>query len=177
MSKPDTKFNTDGLYHVNLLLDPEEDSTQKFVARLDEEYEKALEAIKEEKKLKKLKEGSRPYSVDDETGKVRLKFNMKAIVRPKGKDEFEQKPGIVDAKKKPINVNIGGGSIIKVAFEPVPYYNAAAGSGVSLRLKAVQVIELVEYAGGDYGFDEEEGYESSDEAADETTSEDLDTDF
>ena len=101
--------------------------------------------------------------MDDETGQICVKFNMKALIRKKNGEEFEQKPGIVDAKKKPIKANVGGGSVIKVAFEPVPYYNAAAGSGVSLRLKAVQVLDLVEYGGGDYGFDEEEGYTAENE--------------
>jgi hypothetical protein len=47
-----------------------------------------------------------------------------------------------------------------VAFEPIPYVmQATKRVGVSLRLKAVQVIDLVEYGNTAASvFDEEEGF-------------------
>ena len=51
--------------------------------------------------------------------------------------------------------------MLKVAFDPIPYYMASTNkAGVSLRLKAVQVIDLV--TGGEktadaFGFSEEDG--------------------
>ena len=77
--------------------------------------------------------------------------------------------GRTDAKGKPLTgeTKVGGGSVIKVSYEVVPYYTAIAGAGVSLRLKAVQIIELKAYSGGgnaeSYGFGEEEGFEADDE--------------
>ena len=49
---------------------------------------------------------------------------------------------------------------MKVAFEPIPYVMASTKKvGVSLRLKAVQVIDLVEYGNSAASvFDEEDGY-------------------
>jgi hypothetical protein len=55
---------------------------------------------------------------------------------------------------------IGNGSRVKVAFEPFPYIMQSTKKvGVSLRLKAVQVIDLVEYGNSAASvFDEEDGY-------------------
>ena len=73
---------------------------------------------------------------------------------------------------------VGNGSVIKVAVEPVTYVMASTKQvGVSLRLKAVQVIDLVESgASAESIFDEEDGYitaaVSKDNAADVFASED-----
>ena len=78
-------------------------------------------------------------------------------------------PALYDAKGKPItsDVNVGNGSTIKVAFEPVPYTMASTKQvSLSLRMKAVQIIDLQEFEGSGasaktYGFGEEEnGYEA-----------------
>ena len=55
---------------------------------------------------------------------------------------------------------VGNGSKVKVAFEPIPYVMPSTKkAGVSLRLKAVQVIDLVEYGNSATSvFDEEDGY-------------------
>jgi len=49
---------------------------------------------------------------------------------------------------------------MKVSAELMPWYTAMAGAGVSLRLRAVQITELVEGGAGSaegYGFDKVEG--------------------
>ena len=178
LNKPNTKFNEDGDYQTNLILDPSNEAHQAFVDMLEEEYQGALLDIQKERKLKKIKEGTKPFSLVEEgknEGMYRIRFRQKAIVRPRNGDPFEQKVRIFDAAKKLTDAKVGSGSKIKVAFEIVPYFNAAAGSGISLRLKAVQVLELVEYGDGDYGFEVEEGYTSDNGEAD--TSAEANTDF
>ena len=60
--------------------------------------------------------------------------------------------------------NVGGGSVIKACVEIAPYYTATFGAGITLRLRGVQIITLVEYGSGEVnaakmGFtSEEEGY-------------------
>jgi hypothetical protein len=84
---------------------------------------------------------------------------------------------LFDAKGKPLSkdIKIGGGSKMKVSYEILPYYTAIAGAGISLRLKAVQVIDLVEYSSGgsgeSYGFGKEDGYEATEETTNEFTDE------
>lgn len=169
LSKPDTKFNPDGEYKISLEIPADE--AQAITAFLDEQLAVSIATAKKENAGKKIKEGDAPYSVNDETGAVSVRFKLKAKVTPKNGDAFEQKPAIFDAKGKPItgDAKVGGGSKVKVAYELVPYYTAIAGAGISLRLKAVQVIDLKEFSGGAsadaFGFGKEDGYEAEDSPA------------
>lgn len=164
LTKPDTKFNPDGEYKISLELDAADAS--EIMSFLDEQLEKSIASAKEENKGKKIKEGDAPYSVNDDTGKVTVRFKLKAKVTPKNGDPFEQKVALFDAKGTPMSAaaTVGGGSKVKVAYEIIPYYTAIAGAGISLRLRAVQVIDLVEYSSGGagaFGFGEEDGYEAA----------------
>ena len=147
------------------MADPE---VQDFIALLEKEFNAAVKTLKEQHKGKKIKEASIPYTLleGDDEGKVRVSFKCRARIEPKDKDPFDFKPALFDAKLKPINSNIGGGSTLKVAFEAIPYYTALVGAGITLRLKAVQVLDLKEYSGASgasYGFDEEDGYAREEE--------------
>ena len=176
LTAPDTKFNADGEYKVKLRLNPDSmirDVQGREIADvqtfLDDMMLKALEKAKAENKGR-IKEGDPPYIIDDETGDLLVNFKLKAVVRTKEGSTFSQKPALFDAKGKPITPeSIWGGSKIKVSFEVVPYYTKIAGAGVTLRLRAAQVLELVTGGSGgsaeSYGFGEEEGYEADDEAA------------
>lgn len=180
LSKPDTKFNPDGDYKVTL--DIKSENAASLMQQLEDAHVKAMEDAKAENKGKRIKEGELPFIVNEDAGTVSFKFKLKAKVTPKKGDPFEQKPSLVDAKRKPLpaSAKIGGGSTIKVAFEIIPYYTAIAGAGVSLRLKAVQVLDLKEYSGnGAAGaFGEEDGFEaeasSADESEDDTTADGSD---
>ena len=166
LTKPDTKFNPDGEYKVSLIVAG--DDASKAIAFLTEKHNASVAQAKKENAGKRVKEGELPF-IENDDGTVTFKFKMKAKVTPKKGDPFEQKPALFDAKGKPLTgePKIGGGSTIKVSYEVVPYYTAIAGAGVSLRLKAVQIIELKEYSGGgnaeSYGFGEEEGFEADEE--------------
>lgn len=167
LNKPDTKFNPDGEFKVNL--EVAATAAQSLVTFLDEQFTQAVAKAKKENPGKKIKEGSPGYEVNEETGNVVFKFKTKAKVTTKTGDTFDQKVALFDAKGKPLvqAPNIGGGSKIKVAFEIFPYYTSMVGAGLSLRVKAAQVIDLVEFTGGgsagSYGFGEEEGYEASEQ--------------
>ena len=47
----------------------------------------------------------------------------------------------------PASQIIWGGSLMKVAYQLIPYNSPAIGAGVSARLKAVQITKLVEGSG------------------------------
>lgn len=182
LNKPDTKFNPDGEYKVKLEI-PAGAEADKIATFLDEQLEAAIERAKKENPGKKIKTGDAPYSMNDETGAVVVNFKLKAKVTPKNGDPFEQRPAVFDAKGKPLkDVNVGGGSTLKIAYEVIPFYTAMVGAGISLRLKAAQVINLVEFSGGAgadaYGFGEEEGYEAEDNSAESNGfSEESEEDF
>jgi hypothetical protein len=168
LNKPDTKFNPDGEY--KLKLEVPADKAQDIVTFLDEQFALSVAKAKKENPGKRIKEADLPYTVNEDTGTVAVSFKLKAKVTPKNGDPFEQRPAVFDAKGKPLkDVNVGGGSTVKVAYEVLHFYTAIVGAGISLRLKACQVLDLKEFSGGAgadaYGFGEEDGYEAEDSPA------------
>jgi hypothetical protein len=85
------------------------------------------------------------------TGNVIFRIKMKAKVTTQDGTTFEQAPVVVSADTgERVEAPVYGGSILRVRGQVVPYTNAAAGiAGVTLRMKAVQVIDLVTGAGSD----------------------------
>lgn len=180
----DFKYNKAGVWSTKQLLTAAEGAP--IVAAIDEAMAKALVEAKElyvkakaEYASLKNKAGKKPpkepemmdapYFVDEETGAVTLSFKMTASGKNrKTQEEFTQKPVIFDSKGKPVttDLKIGGGTIGRVSYELVPFATAL-GAGASLRLKAVQIIELVEFGANSeyYGFDEEEGFAAPDAPA------------
>ena len=165
--EPDTKFNPLGDYSINLQM-PVADA-----AAMSEQLEgivqaKFNEAIKEDPRLKNTLTTQDVCTTvfdretGDDTGLVEFKFKLKAKVQKRDGTYYEQQPAVLDSKKVPISnqVLVGNGSRVKVAFEPIPYVMATTKkAGVSLRLKAVQVIDLVEYGNSATSvFDEEDGF-------------------
>ena len=144
--EPDTKFDPNGIFTINVQM-PEEEAAQMCEQLEQLAQDRFNQEVKRKPALKNSLSMSTPVSpvydreTGDATGDVEFKFKLKPIEG---------------------GVNIGNGSTVKVAFEPIPYMMAATKSvGVSLRLKAVQVIDLVEYATSSSIFDEEDGYEAT----------------
>jgi hypothetical protein len=159
LSTPDTKFDDDGVYRVKVSVPAAE------AAEAVEMLEKVQAEHLANNKAGVEKEGSLPWSLDEETNEYVFSFKMNAIVRTKKGDTWTQRPAIFDSSGVPCkDLKIGGGTIGRVSYEIIPYANKQLGAGISLRMKAVQIHELVEYgaAGADaYGFDEEgEGFKA-----------------
>lgn len=172
--EPDTKFNPEGDYKVNLAMDDNE-STKKLITKLDQIldnfYEENEDVAKAQAKGRKVMKAD-IFEYDSE-GRVVLKFKQKAVITKKDGSKFEVKIPQFDAKGKPMKANIGRDSVIKVNFSIKPYYMPTTKTvGLSLRPVAVQVIDLKEFANGGsaeaYGFGEEEGYESNGEESTDT---------
>lgn len=175
--EPDTRFVPEGEYSVQVVV-PETEA-QDLCEQLDAVVQaKQEETVKEQPKLKAVLSTRQPYELDTDevgnpTGNLVFKTKMKARIKSRNGQVYEQKPAVVDAKRTPMDGNtmVGNGSLIKVAVETVPYFMASNKQvGVSLRLKAVQVIDLVEYGNNTNSiFDEEEGYVTSAVAKDDAT--------
>lgn len=166
---PDTKFNPEGDYKLNLKVPA--DKAAGLVKQLNKLVDDYFDKIVEDQpKIKNKIVKQYPYEeeTDDngnETGDLVFKFKQKASVTSKktGKS-YEIKPKIFDAKGQLIKgqLNLGNGSVVKIAFEPSPYFVAASKVvGLTLRGFDVQVIEVVEYGSGgaSSAFGEEEGFE------------------
>lgn len=188
LSTPDTKFNKAGVYKCNLEFPTSDKPGHKWatemVERIKQGQAKALAdakaAAKEAGKKFKSKLTDLPYSIDEDTGAVTLNFKMTASGEREDGSKWTSKVAVFDAKGKPMKTipNVGSGSLVKVSFEFSPFCTAL-GAGVSLKLNAVQLLELVEFGTRDatgYGFGEEDGYESKDNDEKEDAEEDEDGD-
>ena len=171
--KPDVRFNELGEYKVTLKI-AKQDASQ-MVKDIDQAIEDSLAKAQKDNKGKTVKSAPKPYK--EESGNVFFKFKMKASgVNKKTQEKFTQRPQLLDSKKNPIspNTSIWGGSIMKIAYEPFAYFTPMLGAGVSLRLKAVQVIKLVEGKSNNV-FKEEDGFETTPERTNSNVSTQVQT--
>lgn len=173
--KPDTKFNTDGIYSIDFVI--KQDEADELVSAIAKEAQAQHDVVAEEFKskgkhadVKKIKFADNPFvevydKEGNQTGELKFKFKLKATGKNKDGSIFTQKPMLFDSEGKEVSVDIWNGSTVKVAFEIVPFYTSLIGVGVSLRLKAVQIIDLVESSSGGganaFGFKQESGYVAS----------------
>lgn len=178
---PDTKFNSEGDYKVNLVMEDDE-KTNALVSKLEAILEDFYE--NDDDVLYAISKGRNVVTQDiyekDEEGRIVMKFKQKAVITKKDGSKISVKIRQFDSKGKPIDVNIGRDSVIKVSFTANPYYMPSTRTcGLSLRLLAVQVISLNEFgdaSAASYGFEEEEGYNGEEPEDSSKSFEDIDND-
>ena len=161
LNKPDVRFSEAGEYKVTLKV-AKSDATE-MLKLYNSAIEDALKLAEQNHKGKGIKNAPKPFTEEDNF--VFFKFKMKATgVNQKTKEKFSQRPQLFDAKKNPIPLStlIWGGSKMRVAYNLVPYYTPMLGAGITARLKAVQVISLVEGKDSNL-FSKEDGYETTPE--------------
>ena len=173
ITKADTEYVPTGVFKVDLSI-PEELATD-IIAKLErvrDEFIATLPVAKQQALAPKpvyLIENTRPEYPEDATkeqkaeikhnhapvptGNILLRFKLKAKVTPKEGDTFDQAPVVVDAATgEAITKPVYDGSIIRIKGQVVPYTNSSSGTvGVTLRMRAVQVIELVSGSGDGSG--------------------------
>lgn len=166
LNKPSTKFKPEGEYSVKLVLSKEdgEKLVEQIKAVLRDAYKEQCALLKKDK----LKMADFPWK-ETEEGKLEIKFAQTASFTSKTGETYERKIALFDTKGNPVSDSIGSNSILRCAADVYPWYTPLLGMGVSLRLKAVQVVELVapsmNLSASAYGFtSEEEGYVSGGES-------------
>lgn len=181
LKTPDTKFNPEGDYKVNLVMEDDE-KTNALVSKLEAVLEDFYENDDNVKQA--ISKGRKVVTQDiyekDEEGRIVMKFKQKAVITKKDGSKITVKIRQFDSKGKPVDVNIGRDSVIKVSFTANPYYMPSTRTcGLSLRLLAVQVISLNEFgdsSASSYGFEEEEGYNGEEPEDSPKSFEDIDDD-
>lgn len=178
LSKPQT-YKGKTAYGVELLLDPELQSTKDFIAFIEAQEQAGYAEAKKMHpkavlKSKLWKEETNKDEDDNQipTGKLSVKFaHVAAGVKQNG-SAWEFKPTLIDATTAflPSGVVIFGGSVIIVSFgithttmpgagdEPDKYY-------AKLALQGVQVLSLKDSFTRDaasLGFSKQEGYSAED---------------
>lgn len=179
LTRPETKFDADGVYSVKLALPEHSEEAVALINLIEEAMDEALAEGKAKAKGKKVKQADPPYTEEIDrdseqpTGNLLFSFKMRASGTRKDGTPWTRRPNLYDAHRQPIrpeDVDIWNGTRLRVAYTTEPFYVPALGAGVSLRLQAAQIIELV--SGGErdaasYGFeDEEDGYSAPTKAAD-----------
>lgn len=168
--EPDTKFNPEGDYKVNMLFGDAKSADLQYMlndlnSTLDEFYQSLIKDPKYSKHASKIHKAD--LYEEDADGNIVMKFKQRAVIKSI-KGTYEVKIPIFDSKGKPLSdIKLGGGSKIKLCFSVAPYFVPSTKMcGLSLRPVAVQVIELKEWTEGGtmqaYGFDSEDGYEGTD---------------
>jgi hypothetical protein len=180
----------DGEFSLKLIGKIDDPDVQAFIAKWQPMHDAAIKTAEAEfkklkvetrKKLKNVTVNPLYTEIYDEeteqpTGEVEIKFAMRYSGTykkgPKAGKKWYRRPDIFDArgnKMKPAP-SIWGGTVGRVAFEvglnkemePGYFIPATGAAGLTLRLQAVRVIELVSAGSKDasaYGFDDEEdGY-------------------
>lgn len=152
--QPDFKYDKDGMYSIDHFLESGPAQAILDVLRVVAQKKAALDGATAYAKPS--------FTKNDETGIYCFKYKQSAIGRPNKGEPFEIKVDVFDAKMNrwPKDVLIGNGSIVKVCFSLYPWNVVARGGvGVTLRLKAVQVIDHIPYEAEEktYGFEQEEG--------------------
>lgn len=173
VNRPDTKFSEDGVYSTKLLVS--KDDALPFVQQVKQVLKEYYEETCKAQKKAKLKLADTPWKESENGENLEINFKLPAKVKTKSGEVIELRPALFDSKGHPTNELVGGGSIIKVGCEASPWFVPALGVGITLRLRAVQVLELkAPSAGGNafeaFGFSsEEEGYVSGGESFPELT--------
>lgn len=156
---PDMYEGNDLGFTIRLM--PSVEDAQKFEEFLRRELDKA--ATLPEFAGKRLNDPNALIGMGETNeGYTVFKFKTKSTYRTKSGDIMNRVVPIYDSQGKPLpkHVDIGHGSVVKVAFTIHPYYKTKTIKGLTLYLNAVQVLELVERGERDansFGFGSEEG--------------------
>lgn len=158
-----TNFKGEGplFYECKIKLDHRDDGVEDFLAQLSDAVSSGMEPLNEqrvrmgEKPLTKAqfkKRAPLPFQdeLDDEgneTGMVIVKSKLRAERKVKGA-MVAQRPALFDAAGLQFNFDtpIWSGSTIKIAIQPAPYFVPALGYGITLRLRAAQILKVVNAA-------------------------------
>jgi hypothetical protein len=167
ITKPDTKYNSEGVFKTGLLLEGEAAETFKadIKAKSDEAFERLIAEKIENKQLKPAdaKKWSVYYPFEEETddengnptGRVLFNFKQNAKIRLRDGETKAVVIGIRDSKDKPVkkNVAIFDGSKLRVMYKPRDIVMTGVKQiGVRLDFSMVQIIELAKSGAGGGGF-------------------------
>ena len=166
VNSPDTRYNPTGVYQTKISMSLE--AAQDLIAQMerirDAEFAK-LDPQKSATYTKKdvyelefsqpaadATEAEKEAFVPEPTGNVVFKAKLNAVVQPKEGDSFTQTPILIDADEAPVTLPIWSGTKAQLRGQIQPWSNAAQKQvGVTLRLKALKVFELVTGEGSTWG--------------------------
>lgn len=184
LQTPSDKFKKEGEYSVKIRVNKKEG--EALLEKIKAIRKQALEQIRAE--------GAKPKAIDitcvkplgtttsdddgneiftpDPSGDYIIKASKRASFEKEGK-VIRTPVLLIDGKKKQIKkeLNMGAGSELKLKVTVEGYYFPAQGVGVSMKLSAVQVLNVVERTTDLSGFEEEDDAFDSDNLPEAVTPE------
>jgi hypothetical protein len=162
--EPETKFSPEGHYKVTAIIPAEK--AGHMADQLDALFEAHKASLKAQAPSQKFKAVDPSFGYEEIDGKPCFTVSVK--MKAKGMDRdgraWTASPALFDATGAPVKHreslrSMWSGTTGRVSFEACPFFQPAIGAGITLRLKAVQIIDLVESGGSadSYGFQEEAG--------------------
>lgn len=153
LGEPDTQYDEAGVYKTKLKIRATDPQAVKFQELLEqvqqEEHERQVQDAESKKKGsgKKVKLADLPLEETEENGVEYLVFNFKSkasYTDRKTGQTVERKIALFDAKGKALthDVKIGTGTVARISCFVSPFYTALLGAGVTLRIRAVEVVKL-----------------------------------
>jgi hypothetical protein len=160
LNEPDTRFREDGEYSVKLLV--KKDEAQNLCLRIDNWMRRSVEKAEKKGASSPITLANPPYQdfvvpdTEIKPGLIQFSFKTGATRGKRNGRKQQVAVPIFDSQGKSVSrdIPVCGGSILKVSFSPYLFYLPSIGAGVSLRLGAVQIIELVKevpFDGKGYG--------------------------
>lgn len=143
LNMPDKKHSSAGVYHTRIRFRTEE--AAPLIAMIDDACNLSLTLAKRSARTDRIAERMRlaapPYVLsDDGSGDVEIKFRRKAIALSRSGRPEKQHPFIFTASgQNNQKLEIRHGDTIRVSSYMVPYFTGAAGAGITLDLRSVQV--------------------------------------
>ena len=157
LNTPDTRYEPDGVYQVKMIFN------KKDVKKIQDVVEPLMDGGEHNPIKPELDDQKKP------TGNYVINFKANAKIKPKRGEPFNFVPILLDTAGNRVKNIIGAGSKLKIAYEAIPY-NYGKG-GVTMRLKKVRIMDLVEYAKKDevdWGKDEGSFVGTTAEASEDT---------
>lgn len=184
--EPSTKFNPEGEYNIQVLVPNKEGiALAKTIVNMQDmqfdEYRKnskkvEITAVKPYVKVEKDENGRIIKETPDPEGRYIIKAKNKAYIK---NGVVGQKIQIFDSKLNPMTgVKFGAGSKVRLGLT-LEGYSTNLGTGVSVKLRMVQVLEMASFGGykADDFFTETEGYEFDGDSAETVDINDEEADF
>ena len=173
---PDTRFKDGGEWKTKIVL-PASEEAEALVAKLEALHAESVATACKEQKKKSVKIADMPVTRDD-AGNIIINAKQGASgISKKTQRPWKWVLPLFDAQGNAIKgtrPKVGNGSTGRISFEVQNFYTAMIGAGITLRLQAAQIVDLVEFGGGNaesYGFDKTDGYVAAEDdgvAAEET---------
>lgn len=151
---PDTKYNTDGLFKISMVVDPLEPEAQAFKAKIDVAAAEALNAEVPEKQRR----GWEPYlpyepelnaATGEETGRIIFEFKRNAKIKLRRAGEIKDLTvAVFDSRNRQAwpAPPITDGSLVRVMAEFRPIKIATSRkAGVRIDFSCVKVLKLASW--------------------------------